>query len=169
MSGLKSYLQFIFIKDLDQVDEDELSEALRIKQNSDETLNNSTFKLEFGQNKCFLLGFHCPQVVTITTSKKAFICFWTRLTNRHWITRLSEKTDEQWRNRFKIYFISNKRPKNEKFDHVLTLCTHFCSHLSPPCLIRWASDQPGTSEMEYSSKAKANVLLAATQWWYSGF
>lgn len=95
MSGLKSYLQFIFIKDLDQVDEDELSEALRIKQNSDETLNNSTFKLEFGQNKCFLLGFHCPQVVTITTSKKAFICFWTRLTNLHWITRLSEKTDEQ--------------------------------------------------------------------------
>lgn len=32
MSGLKSHLQFIFIKDLDQVDEDELSEALRIKQ-----------------------------------------------------------------------------------------------------------------------------------------
>lgn len=32
MSGLKSHLQFIFIEDLDQVDEDELSEALRIKQ-----------------------------------------------------------------------------------------------------------------------------------------
>lgn len=30
--GLKSYLQFIFIKDLDEVYEDELSEALKIRQ-----------------------------------------------------------------------------------------------------------------------------------------
>lgn len=30
--GLRPYLQFVFIKDLDQVYEDELSEALQIKQ-----------------------------------------------------------------------------------------------------------------------------------------
>lgn len=137
---------------------------------ADKTLNNSTFKLEFGQNKRFLLDFYCPQVATITTSKKAFICFWTRLTNLHWITRLLEETEMSNEGAdFKIYFISNKRPKNEKCDHVLTLCTHFCSHLWPPCLIRWASDQPGTSEMENSGKAKANVLLTPTRWQYSGF
>lgn len=40
-----------------------------------------------------MLGLYCPQVVTITTSKKAFICFWTRLTNLHWMTRLPKERD----------------------------------------------------------------------------
>lgn len=31
--------------------------------------------------------------MTTATSKKAFICFWTRFTNLHWITRLPKKRD----------------------------------------------------------------------------
>lgn len=80
---------------------------------SDETLNNSTFKLEFGQNKRFPLGFYCPQVVAITTSKKAFICFCTRLTNLHWITRLLEETEMNNEGAdFILFQINDQRMKN---------------------------------------------------------
>lgn len=50
---------------------------------------------------------------------------------------------------------------NWKCDCLLTLYIHFCSHLWPPCLIRWASGQPGTSESTNCSKAKAKMLLKA--------
>lgn len=72
-------------------------------------------KKKIRQNNCFLLSLYCPQVATMTTSKKAFICFWTRLTNLHWITRLSEKIEmNNGRTDFKIYYISNKRTKEWK-------------------------------------------------------
>lgn len=61
--------------------------------NWDGRLINRTFFFKFRPKNCFLLGLYRPQVVTITTSKKAFICFWTRLTNLHWITRLPEERD----------------------------------------------------------------------------
>ncbi len=36
----------------------------------------------------------------------------------------------------------------KKTNNVLTLCIPFCFHWWPPCLSRWASGPPGTSEEE---------------------
>lgn len=109
---------------------------------------------------------HRPQVaaviVHIDTSKKAFICFCTRLTNLHWITRLSQRR----KNKTETLILDSGlmlRFYKKSEDHVLTLCIPFCSHWWPPCLSRWASGPPGRSKYEIKIRQIKTTLVIKTQ------
>lgn len=156
------YLQFIFIKDLDQIYEDEFSESLEIKINK---INSVQFKRHTYKRPCHKrenLWPHCPHMVValfhINTSRKAFICFWTRLTNLHWITRLMDRsllTSELENNNF----FYNLRWTFDDAVLSLTLCILFCSHWWRPCPSRWASGRPGTSERRKKKSTRIQLIL----------
>lgn len=60
------------------------------------------------------------------TSRKAFICFCTLLTNRHWMTRLQEETKPHQKNKL----ISRSQPSVQRLQQPQVLSVSFTTSAS---------------------------------------